>query len=134
TLNGATVAIPGGLTGLTNQSPIMADGTGTWSAQVFCTDPSQCNGGSAPNMNDLHFSVTNATVAGLSTTANSLGNIFVADILCGPTVTGCAGFTGPVDYSYSAVPGPIAGAGFPGLIAACGGLLALQRRRRRRAQ
>jgi hypothetical protein len=32
-----------------------------------------------------------------------------------------------------AVPGPIAGAGLPGLVAACGGLFALSRRRRRAA-
>jgi hypothetical protein len=128
TLNGSTITIPGGLSGLTNQPPIMADGTGTFTAQVFCTVASDCNGGSAPNMNDLHFTVTNATTAGLET-ANSLGNIFVADILCGATQTGCtSGLTGPVDVS--AVPGPIAGAGLPGLIFACGGLLALGRRRR----
>src|SRR5215475_426942 len=35
TLNGATVnVVPGGLSGLTNQPPIMADGTGTWTAQI----------------------------------------------------------------------------------------------------
>jgi hypothetical protein len=33
--------------------------------------------------------------------------------------------------SISSVPGPIVGAGLPGLVAACGGLIALARRRRR---
>jgi hypothetical protein len=79
-------------------------------------------------LDDLHFTVTNATVAQLET-HNANGNIFVADILCGSTQTGCTGgLTGPVD----AVPGPVAGAGLPGLVMACGGLLALARRRRQK--
>jgi len=104
TLNGNVVSITGGLSGLTNQPPIMADGTGTFTAQVFCTLSSSCNGGSTPNINDLHFTVTNISLAQLET-ANANGNIFVADILCGQT--GCTGLTGPVDATMaSAVPEP----------------------------
>ena len=43
------------------------------------------------------------------------------------------GVTSNGSVSVSAVPGPIVGAGLPGLIAACGGLLALARRRRKQA-
>lgn len=101
TLNGTTVTIPGGLSGLTNQSPFMADGTGMFTASVFCTTSSSCNGGSTPNINDLHFTVTGITLAQLETT-NANGNFFVADILCGQT--GCTGLTGPVDVSTPPVP------------------------------
>ena len=40
--------------------------------------------------------------------------------------------TGP--ETFITVPGPIAGAGLPGLVAACGALLALARRRRHQAR
>jgi len=104
TINGSVVTvIPGGVTGLTNQAPIHADGTGDFTAGIKCTVDSDCNGGSTPDFNDLHFTVTNATIAQL-TTANANGNIFVADILCGAAQTGCVGQTGPVDASIPRVP------------------------------
>ena len=131
TLNGANVAIPGGLTGLTNQPPIMADGTGTFTAAVQCTLDASCNGGSTPNINDLHFTVTAATIAAL-TTANSLGNIFVADILCGASVTGCAGFTGPVDVTGVPSAIPLPGA-LPLFATGLGGLFLIGRRRKKQA-
>jgi hypothetical protein len=95
----------GGLSGFTNQPPIMADGTGTFTAAVECTVSSDCHGGSVTTMTSLTFVVTNATVAGLET-ANANGNMFVADVLCGPNQTGCSGLTGPVDVHQGVVPTP----------------------------
>lgn len=102
TLNGSDVTstFTGGIVGATDQSPFQADGTGMFTAGVACATSSQCNGGSTPDINDLHFTVTNTTVAALETT-NANGNIFVADILCG-SCTG--GPTGPVDVSTPTVP------------------------------
>jgi len=57
------------------------------------------------SVNDLHFTVTNATLAELET-PNADGNLFVADIL-EPGVAG--GPTGPVDVSLTAAT-PLPGA------------------------
>src|SRR5262245_7518975 len=126
TLDGTTTSLS--VSGATNQS-IMEDGAGTFTANIFCTTASQCNGGSTPNINDLHFTVTNATIAQLTSVGNDKGNIFAADILCGATQQFCpSGKTGPVD---TPVPGPILGAGLPGLVMACIGRVGLARRRRK---
>jgi hypothetical protein len=103
TFNGSVVTVAGGLSGATNQPAIMADGTGTFTAQVFCTTVGSCNGNSGITVNDLHFTVTNATLAQLEVT-NGNGNFFVADILCGQTGCPTGGPTGPVDASVPSVP------------------------------
>jgi hypothetical protein len=116
-----TNAVTGGLAGFSGS--FNGDGTGNFSFGVACAISANCNGGSTPTFQEITFTVTNTTLANLET-GNNLGNRFVADVLIGSN-----GLTGPVDVS---VPGPIVGAGLPGLVMACSGLLALVRRRRQR--
>jgi hypothetical protein len=56
---------------------------------------------------------------------NTLGTLHVSGQIGGATVL-------TFSASAAAVPAPIMGAGLPGLVAACGGLLALVRRRRQK--
>jgi hypothetical protein len=62
--------------------------------------------------------------AGLSA---SLGCASSAPASCNPSNDGADSF-----IAFERVPGPVVGAGLPGLVAACGGLLGLARRRRQR--
>jgi hypothetical protein len=101
-----------------NTGTFNGDGTGPFSFGISCTT---CGNGALGIASDLVFSIANATIADV--TAGNPLNIFVADVFSSQT-----GNTGPVDVS---VPGPLAGAGLPGLVMACGGLIAFARRRRK---
>ena len=103
-----------------NTGTFNGDGTGPFSFGIGC---STCGNGALGISSNLDFTIANATIADV--TAGNPLNIFVADVFSSQT-----GNTGPVDVS---VPGPLAGAGLPGLVMACGGLIAFARRRRKLA-
>jgi hypothetical protein len=68
------------------------------------------------------------TGSNLATAPNLEGNTFAAHI-----GTGCVGVDCTNTFFSTPVPGPVIGAGLPGLVAACTGLVALARRRRKLA-
>jgi hypothetical protein len=102
------------------------DGTGFFEYGVNCT---ACgNGGSNPQSGPLDFTITAAGLTTASFQQNAAGQFFAVDMISGTT-----GKTGAVDASVGTpVPGPLAGAGLPGLVAACVGLIGLARRRRQK--
>src|SRR5262249_57539150 len=64
-------------------------------------------------------------------TGNGDGNIAAAQI--GACPFGCTGSSSFTATGFAAVPTPTVGAGLPSVVLACGGLLALARRRRQKS-
>jgi hypothetical protein len=73
-------------------------------------------------------SLITITISGsnLALAPNELGNTFAAHICTVSTGTACS------STNFQLVPGPVVGAGLPGLVMACAGLVGLARRRRQK--
>jgi hypothetical protein len=125
-LAGATTPTTGPVT--FDSGPVNGmDGFGTFLKGVDCsvtTGSNACSPTGVSPSNDFIFSVT--APVGEQLTRNTQGFFLALDVCSGACSLGNTGF------AASSVPGPIVGAGLPGLLAACGGLLALARRRRAR--
>jgi hypothetical protein len=97
------------------------DGAGFYEYGVLWGQQGGGHGTSGP----LSFEIAATGLTLASIVQNATGQFFATDI-----ISGTNGNTGNVDASVRGVPGPIAGAGLPGLLAACSGLLMLATRRR----
>ena len=96
------------------------------SSSSFCTVPAGKDfllSTDGINFNTVLFSTANNTANSFGGPAGSKDFYFKEDGTGNPEFYVSA-------LTYNPVPGPIVGAGLPGLIAACGGLLGLARRRR----
>jgi hypothetical protein len=122
----ATWSAENTVAGITTAGSVHMDGAGFFQYGLTFSNGGNTDGAS------LDFFITRTNI-GLNT-ANVTG---VAADLCtlGPnTNNNCSegGLTGAVVGTTSNVPAPFVGAGLPGLIAACAGLLAFARRRRQK--
>ena len=142
-----------GGTGVTVSTPTV--GAGTWAAVTpktdgfsngtwnFAWDCTSCSGSSSVGGTTFSETFTGTNLSALAGFSPGGVNVFAGvDVTCTPpgtsacpsgslvSPTGVMGATTD-PFLTTPVPGPIFGGGLPGLIAACAGLVAFARRRRR---
>ena len=117
----ALISSNSGTSTLSTSSP--ANGFGTFAFGVDCgatTTGNICNPNGVSPLSDFIFTV--AAPSGEHLTNTTQGFPLALDVAQSGNIS---------NTGFASVPGPVLGAGVPGLVIACGGLLALARRRRR---
>jgi hypothetical protein len=131
-----TGLVSGQLIDLTSPTPVTKGATFT---KIFVTPLGTFTEALTVTSVSIGTSALDITASGTITEAPVAGGpqLDSAPVTYSAAYTQNGGLGTQINASFNdatvAVPGPVVGAGLPGLLAACGGLIALARRRRRRA-